>query len=594
MVAQVHGCELRLRLPRGVLKIEIRNRSGRPLFLNDVTIAFDPSDLDDPLVAREYKEFVHSSTLAKLCGAKKVGLSNRWLEHNPESGLVYVLQHMPTGKAILWSTLPPHCGDCVTFRALHKQLHMEGEFGVLIRSEQGRLIPSGRKAAVTPIQCRTGDDPLSMLDDVGTQWAKSCKRPLKDVATGWNSWDYFAGAVNSSDMHKNQRKSVQLFGDRVRYFVVDEGWEPRWGDWVANWKFPEGLKAFCRKVKSNGGVPGIWTAPLLVNAYTRLFRDRPEWFCRDEQGQIVQDLLTYGPMARLDVTHPEAEAFIEELFRRLRREGFEYFKIDFAHMVLDCARFHDMTVGRGQILRKAYEAIRRGIGDDAYLLGCGAPFESVTGIVDAVRVTGDIHNFWCHVLANAANISGRWWMHRKLWNIDPDFFIVRSPDTSPDRQLNRAEAVKPFDMKERWKCGREMVLNEVQVYALVTYLSGGDIVLGDDLTKLDRRGVEIIRKVLETPSTRPAVPLDLFGRHDDIPALWVKDEADFCFVGVFNWSEDVKDCEIRLRDVAPDQCRRIRTFWSGETLQPRDGMISLTLPPRSCEGLMFLHGRGKG
>jgi len=590
-VAGAHECEFKISAPRGVLRIETKNKSRADVFLKEVEIVFSPTRLASPLVAREYREYVHSFNFASLSGVKKVGLPNRWLKNNPESSLAYVLQHIPSGNAILVSVLPPHRGDYVSFRALHHTAHLEGNFGLTIKSVQQRLVKPARKAAVSPIQCRTGRDPLALLEELGTQWSRSRRRPIKDVRVGWNSWDYFAGAVTSRDIFRNQRRAKELFRGAVRHFVIDEGWEPRWGAWVANWKFPEGLRGFCRKIKAEGGVPGIWTAPFLVNCYTDLYRDHPEWFGRDSQGNVVKSLLSYGPMACLDITHPEVEQFIHDLFKRLRRDGFEYFKVDFAALVLKCERFHDMTTARSNRLRKGFETIRRAVGDDAYLLACGAPYESVTGIVDAVRVTGDIHNFWGHVLANAASMSARWWMHGKLWNVDPDFFIVRSRDTSPDKRLNRESAAKPVSLAgDWWLAGRELVLNEVKVYALLVYLSGGDIFLGDDLGKLNNQGIAVIRRVLETPRTRAAVPVDLFDRHDSLPGLWAKEEDDFQFVGVFNWDEDPKEARIDLRKAGCRSLGRITTFWSGEDIEPRDGVVSLHLEPRSCEGLMIAKG----
>ena len=584
--ATAHDCELRVSTPRGVLRIETVNTGERDVFLNHVGITFAPDEQDEPLSAREHMEYVHSQDLGKLSGVKKVGLPNRWLKPNPESGMVYAVRNIGTGRTWMVSCLPPHAGDYVTFRALHDAPHCEGTFGLSVRSEQQRLIRPGRKAAVSPIQCQTGDDPLGMLEHLGDQWAKARKRPLRDVVVGWNSWDYFAGAVTAQDMHKNQRRAKRLFGDKVRYFVIDEGYEPRWGAWVANWKFPEGLKTFCRKVKREGGIPGVWTAAFVVNNYTDVYRANPHWFGRDDGGRIVQDLLSYGPMSYLDITHPEVQQFVGDFFKRLRGDGFEYFKVDFGQLVLKCTQFHDMTLGRGGILRKGFQVIRDAIGEDAYLLGCGAPYESVAGIVDAVRATGDIHNFWAHVLANAASLSARWWMHRKLWNIDPDFFIVRSEDTTPDRQLYRPYNPKPFDMADWWLAGRELVLNEVHVYALLVYLSGGDIVLGDDLTQLDRKGVDVIRKVLDTPATKAARPVDLFGRHDALPSLWAKEEEDFHFVGVFNWEEDPADCRVDLGQVGVTECGEVRTFWSEQVLEPQGNAVTLHLPPRSCEGLV--------
>ena len=587
-VAAALDCEFRISTPRGALKIELKNKAGSNRFLVEVRIVFSPEDMDDPPACREFREYIHSFSLGKGSGAKKVGLATRWMENNPESSMAYALQHIATGRAVLVANAPPLSTDFLTFRALHADAHMEGAFGLLIRSDQQKLLKPGRKAAVSPIQCLTGDDPIALLEELGQRWAKALGRDPRERRVGWNSWDYYAGAVTAENIYANQREAKRRFRGRVRCFVIDEGWEPRWGDWVANWKFPKGTKAFCRKIKAGGGVPGVWTAPLLVNKYTGLFRDNPGWFARDAEGQVAGSALSYGPMAFLDVTHPEADEFLEGVFRRLRRDGFEYFKVDFTQCVLDAALFHDMSVGRGGILRKAFETIRRGVGPDAYVLACGAPYESVVGLVDAVRTTGDIHDFWCHVKRNAPSIAARWWMHGALWNNDPDFLIVRSEDTSPDPQLRRAGPAAPMPPTGiAWLGGRPFTINEVRAYALLVYLSGGDIILGDDLAQLNKEGLDIIRKVLDTPNTRAAVPLDLFARHDAAPALWIKEEDDFHLIAVFNWEEDPKDCEIDLNAVALREHGRVRAFWSGQTVTPVNNAVSMRLDPRSCEALMI-------
>ncbi|HRU04374.1 MAG TPA: alpha-galactosidase [Candidatus Brocadiia bacterium] len=584
-VAVKGGCQFSVGIKGPALRVEVKNAGGQDVFFEDATLSFSPADMGGGLEAGEHLEFIHSFSFEKLSGVKKVGLPTRWLDPNPESSMIYVVRHMVTQESYLFSILPPLQGDFVTFRALHAEAHMEGRFGVLIRSEQRRLLRKGRKAALTPIRLEKGKDPLALLNSAGDDLAEAIRRPLKSVRTGWNSWDYFAGAVTSRDIFENQKTAKSLFGGQVNLFVIDEGWEPRWGAWVANWKFPEGTKGFCQKIKSQGGAPGVWTAPLLVNTYTDIFRAHPDWFGRGKDGQIVQKLYSYGPMAYLDITHPEVEAFVFDTFRRLRSDGFEYFKVDFTQCVLECDRFRDATVPRGLILRKAFETIRKAIGESAYLLACGAPYESVLGVVDAVRTTGDIHNFWAHVLANAASMAARWWTHRKLWNVDPDFLIVRTPETTDDKQLNRTLSVKPFSYRDYWVAGRELNINEARAYALLVYLSAGDVILGDDLAKLNAQGVDILRKVLDRRLEDAAVPLDMFDHHGGLPALWMAEEEDWHFLGVFNWEEEYLEFHVDLKELGIGDCRDIELLWSGKKLQPESGLMTVRLAPRSCEGL---------
>jgi len=209
----------------------------------------------------------------------------------------------------------------------------------------------------------------------------------------------------------------------------------------------------------------------------------------------------------------------------------------------------------------------------------------VLGVVDAVRTTGDIHNFWAHVLANAASMAARWWTHRKLWNVDPDFLIVRTPETTDDKQLNRTLSVKPFSYRDYWVAGRELNINEARAYALLVYLSAGDVILGDDLAKLNAQGVDILRKVLDRRLEDAAVPLDMFDHHGGLPALWMAEEEDWHFLGVFNWEEEYLEFHVDLKELGIGDCRDIELLWSGKKLQPESGLMTVRLAPRSCEGL---------
>jgi hypothetical protein len=575
--ADCRGCVFYVLLRGNTFSLAIQNKSADDLFLKEILVLFPPV-----LKTSDYLEYIHTFNTASGSGVKKVGLETRWQTHNPESSMVYLLKNRLSGNSILVSTLPPHAGDYVVIKARHDAPHLEGNFGLEIKSIQQRLVKKGAQAQTSLLQYMTSANPLELLARLGEQWSVVSKKPLKNTVIGWNSWDYYAGAVSSRDMYENQQSAKKLFGNKVKYFVIDEGYEHRWGVWEANRKFPEGLKKFCRNIKSKGGIPGVWTAPLLVNAYTPLYRAHPEWFGKRGDGQIVQTLMSYGPMAYLDITRPDVEQFVFNIFKTLKKYGFRYFKIDFMQEMLKCELFEDKTVPRGMLIRKTFQIIRRAIGKNSYLLAAGAPFESVTGIVDAVRVTDDIHNYWSHIVGNARTIAARWWMHRKLWNIDPDFFIVRCDETSPDKQLNRDWGERPFQYRNVWLNGRPMNYEEAKVYSLLIYLSGGDIFLGDNLSKLNRKGAELIRKVIEQPLSRPAMPLDMFDGHDKIPSIWLAEEKDYRVIALINWEEDIKDFTVDLEKYGITDYRRMEPLFSAANEKIQDGIIRVSLRPRSC------------
>ena len=202
---------------------------------------------------------------------------------------------------------------------------------------------------------------------------------------------------------------------------------------------------------------------------------------------------------------------------------------------MNADRFSDRRVGRNGLIRRAFTAIREAIGEAAYLLSCGSPYESVVGLVDSVRTTADIHIYWGHVLRNAGSLAVKWWMQGNLWNCDPDFLVVRGPDTARS-PFGRRRVVGPSGFDGGWMAGREFNEMEARTYALLVHLSGGDVILGDALGQLEPNAVEMVARVL-TPRDDPAVPVDLFTCEQDLPRIWISRGETDTLVGLFNWSD---------------------------------------------------------
>ncbi len=571
----------------GHIFITVYNNGSEQLFINDINIQFSPDQPSENLKTDEWMEYIHSFNFGESSGVKKVGLSNSYLESNPSSSMVYLLHNQKQHKSYLFAACIPYCGDYISFKAIHSEPHLQGTFGISITSTQQRLIKPGQHAATTAIQCYCGNDPVQLLDDLGRHYKKKITLNSKETVTGWNSWDFYAGTVTSENIFDNHAQANKLLPDTLKHIIIDEGYELKWGLWDANWKFPEGLNGFSARITDAGGIPGIWTAPLLVDTTTDIYFNHPEWFACDTNRNISTKSFSYGTMAFLDPTNPEVEEFIEATFTRLKKDGFKYFKVDFCQEILNATNFYDRTVPRGELIARAFKIIRRAIGQDSYLLACGAPFESVINIADACRTSADIHNFWGHILNNATHISARWWMHGRLWNNDPDFLIVRSKETTTVDRQNRPYTPRPYDRKNFWFAGRELNLSEIKVYALLVYLSAGDIILGDDLSALNDKGLEIIKKVLERPLQNAGVPVDIFKYHDALPSIWVAKEKGFSVIGIFNWEEDAKHITIDLSLSGIGNITTITGFWDGKELQTDVNTIDITLQPRSCNAFII-------
>ena len=110
-------------------------------------------------------------------------------------------------------------------------------------------------------------------------------------------------------------------------------------------------------------------------------------------------------------------------------------------------------------MRAGFEAVRRGAGDGAFLLGCGVPLANVVGLVDANRIGADVAPLWAlessaEIVAGYLDVQpatrsayaatvARAFQHRRLWVNDPDCVMLRTAATElrPDAARTWARCV---------------------------------------------------------------------------------------------------------------------------------------------------------
>ncbi|MFG2005578.1 glycoside hydrolase family 36 protein [Spirillospora sp. NPDC048911] len=244
--------------------------------------------------------------------------------------------------------------------------------------------------------------------------------------TVWCSWYHYFGGVTAGDVIEN----VAAIADRelpVDVVQIDDGWQAEIGDWL-DYSGPfAGLPALAGRIRDAGHRCGVWVAPFLAGERSALARDHPGWLMGDAGWNWHQGLRA------LDVTHPGAEAYLREVFTRLRELGFDYFKLDFLYAgALDGPRFAD--VPGLAAYRHGLDVIREATGSGAYLLGCGAPILPSAGLVDAMRVgpdvglttqppSGDMSR--PSQRAAATTTIARAWQHGRFWVNDPDCLVAR-------------------------------------------------------------------------------------------------------------------------------------------------------------------------
>jgi alpha-galactosidase len=190
----------------------------------------------------------------------------------------------------------------------------------------------------------------------------------------------------------------------------------------------------------------------------------------------------------LDTSHPEVLANLERLAADLVERGYRYLKLDFTYAAGLDGVFHDPTMTPAERVRAGFDAIRRGAGDDTFILGCGAPLGATVGAVDGMRIGPDVAPWWepqadqwrppGYVGAEPATRSAwhatlaRSFQHRRLWLNDPDCLMLRTTATR----------MAPATV-ERW--------------ARAVAASGGMAIVSDDLALLGADARRLLDEVLE-------------------------------------------------------------------------------------------------
>lgn len=283
----------------------------------------------------------------------------------------------------------------------------------------------------------------------------------------WSSWYQYFEEIHARDVIENAA-AIDRAGFEVDVVQIDDGWSLGTGEWTTpNPRFgslPDAVKA----ILDSGRRAGIWAAPFSVGAASSIAREHPDWVLGDAGRNWGDDL------RGLDLTHPGVRDYLTRVFSDIRDLGIDYVKLDFLYSgALPGARW-DADATPISAYRSGLELIREVLGDDAFLLGCGAPILPSVGLVDAMRVAGDTFHEGgedgSQGLRGRMSVEARSWQHGRFWTNDPDCLVAR-----PE-----------FVLREQW--------------ADVVLAAPGIRGFSDRIAGLDARGLELVRELLKETS----------------------------------------------------------------------------------------------
>lgn len=262
----------------------------------------------------------------------------------------------------------------------------------------------------------------------------------------WCSW-YHAYETLDIEKLKEYLTGINENDDNsFQYIELDAGYAPSLGDWLLhNHRYPGGLKEAAELIIKAGYKPGIWIGPFMVGDNSELFRNHPDWMLKELDGKPLVKLRSYtepklwgNPDSNyfvLDLSHPDALAYIKKVFETFREWGFSFFKTDFMLWnMYDTSKVsrYDSSLTSVEIMRRTLDVIRTAIGDDSYLLGCIAPFMPFIGYADGMRIAGDGGAQWAEPFGpvNLLNeLPCDNYFNNIFWQNDTDSILLRDFDT---------------------------------------------------------------------------------------------------------------------------------------------------------------------
>ncbi len=471
---------------------------------------------------------------------------------------------------------------------------------------QPRVLASGEALATERFYLHAGEPDAAMgLESYAevlaaalgvTPWNR--RNGGQAVPNGWNSWSGSgsSGGYGTDIDEELILDNLDVMATELRdwgmdWFQIDDGYEPYDGDWT--WRedrFPNGPRWLSDQIRDRGLRPGLWIAAYSPDPDSQLVADHPEWMA---DKTAIGSVFVAGSEI-LDLTHPEVLDYIEDLGRTVRQDwGYEWLKLDFGYYALFGDGFHDPTRSREEAWHGAMEALRAGLGHDAFLLTIGAVGVNLQH-GDSHRTTLDNMPVWDAIpgttieleeqgLKPTVRTAGRRWYYQdRVWVNHPDLIFFRS---------------NPNDLE--WP---RLTLEEAQAFATFVGLSGGLVKLGDRLVDLEPSHVNSIRVLLPIHG-RAARPLDVFTR--EFPEQWwlPAEDGDGHLLGLFHWGSNTDlsvNPEAEIEDTTEDRAHTVDLealgltgewlayeFWTGELLGTFSDVFTLDVPSHTSRAVVL-------
>jgi alpha-galactosidase len=146
----------------------------------------------------------------------------------------------------------------------------------------------------------------------------------------YNTWEPFLKNIDEKLVMELAKAAADA---GMKEFIIDDGWQDSYGDWGIDYKkFPNGLKPVFDYIKSLGMKPGLWVSVGSASSKSNVFKQHPEWFARDKNGNFANlHIDNAGDEIRSACYSTGWKDYIKGVLLKLAVDyGLEYLKLDFA------------------------------------------------------------------------------------------------------------------------------------------------------------------------------------------------------------------------------------------------------------------------
>lgn len=269
-----------------------------------------------------------------------------------------------------------------------------GAQGVML---QGRVL---KAATVVSREGKAGEKAFEATKEFCRLMCRKPRLP-KQLVYGSNNWYYAYGNSSAEQIRKDAHLLAELTeGLECRpYMVIDDGWQLlrsdccSGGPWnQGNFRFTD-MKVLADDIKALNLKAGLWFRPLKTYECYPCECYLPK---RDSASEGNSGGKT------LDPSHPYVLEKVEEMVKHIVSWGYSLIKHDFStydifgrwgfdmgeELTEDGWHFYDRSKTTAEIILEFYEAIRKGAGNQALVLGCNTISHLAAGIFELQR-TGD-------------------------------------------------------------------------------------------------------------------------------------------------------------------------------------------------------------